>query len=312
MPEQSSRGERGLRKERASPPKGVSEPVPSSFPRRVPPARTAKERQPLPRSAADLPQLGSAFWAIVDDGLGRLDLPLSSGARAAIDTQARLLVAWNPFVNLTALRQTEQMARGHILDSLSAVPLLRRLTHRRILDLGSGAECPGLPLAVSLPASECALVDSVGKKQAFLDAAAQAASSALVAHAQVPPRFTALAERAEDLAAQAGQREAWDVTTARAVGLLAEVLELCLPLTRIGGHVVAWKRRPVDGSLEREIAAARPVMQAAGGGSLRVVQPAGLDEAGLPGHVLVVVRKVRPTPRRYPRPPADRMRALLT
>jgi 16S rRNA (guanine527-N7)-methyltransferase len=312
VPEQSSRGERGQRKERGSPSEDVSEPDPSSFPRRVSASASAGPHQPLPRSTEGLPPLEPTFWSIVDDGLEQLDVTLSRGARAAIDAQARLLLAWSPFVNLTSLRDAPRMARGHILDSLSAVPLLRRLAHGRVLDLGSGAGYPGLPLAVSLPARECALVDSVGKKQAFLEAAVEAASRALEAHGQEAPGFSPLGERAEGLAATPGQREAWDLTLARAVGALAEVLELCLPLTRPGGHVVAWKRRSADGALEREIDAARPVLHAAGGGSLRVEQPAGLAAAGLPDHVLVVARKVRPTSVRYPRPPSERRRALLT
>lgn len=249
---------------------------------------------------------------MVDDGLGRLGIELTPGARAAIDGQVRLLLAWNPFVNLTALRTSHQIARGHVLDSLAALPLLRRLGARSLLDLGSGAGYPGLPLAVALPADRCALVDSVRKKQAFLSAAAAAAVAALREGGEQPPQIAALAERAEDLADEQDQRDAWDATTARAVGSLAEVVELCLPLTRIGGHVLAWKRQSADGSLERELHAARRVLQAAGGGRPRIEQPDGLAGAGLSDHVLVVVPKLRRTPERYPRPPAERRRAALT
>ncbi|HUG48790.1 MAG TPA: RsmG family class I SAM-dependent methyltransferase [Candidatus Limnocylindria bacterium] len=295
------------------PSEGAGEAVPSPLPRQAStvPRRPAADRPPLPRTVDGLPQLEPAFSQVVDAGLQRLGLELTAGGRSAIDAQARLLLAWSPFVNLTALRDAEQIARGHVLDSLTALPLLRRLAPRRLLDLGSGAGYPGLPLAACLPAADCALVDSVGKKQAFLSVAADAALAALREAGEQPPNILALAERAEDLAQEADQREAWDVTTARAVGSLAEVLELCLPLTRVGGHVVAWKRRPPDGSLEREMGAARRVLQAAGGSRPRLKQAPGLAQLGLPEHVLVVVRKVRPTPHHYPRPPAERRRALL-
>ena len=316
MPEQSSRGERGQRKDPGSSWEGESDGDPFSLPRQAwparHPARDFTERRPLPTSADELPRLDDDFWPIVDDGLGRLGIELTRGARAAIDAQVRLLLAWNPFVNLTALRTSHQIARGHVLDSLAALPLLRRLGGRSLLDLGSGAGYPGLPLAVALPAGRCALVDSVRKKQAFLSAAAASAVTGLRELGEQPPQLTALAERAEDLADKPDQREAWDVTTARAVGSLAEVLELCLPLTRLGGHVLAWKRRSADGSLERELHAARRVLQAAGGGRPRIEQPEGLAAARLPDHVLVVVPKLRSTPERYPRPPAERRRAALT
>ena len=141
----------------------------SSLPRHASqPARVA-----LPRSADGLPPVDRAFWRIVDDGLSSLSLELSGGARAAIDAQARLLLAWNAHVNLSGLRTLDQIARGHVLDSLVAVAPLRALGRARpsMLDLGSGAGYPGLPLAVALPTRRAALVDSVAKKAAFLEVA---------------------------------------------------------------------------------------------------------------------------------------------
>jgi 16S rRNA (guanine527-N7)-methyltransferase len=305
VPEQSSRRERGLRKDPGAKPAGGEARNPSSLPRQT------SARRPLPDTAYGLPALGDEFWAIVDEGMVRLDAHLTPGARAAIEAQAKLLLAWNPFINLTALRSVDQIARGHVLDSLSAVHLLRRLGGSRLLDVGSGAGYPGLPLAVALPATDAALVDSVGKKQAFLQVAARAAMAAVAAHGEQPPQVVALAERVENLAEDADHREAWDVLVARAVGSLAEVVELSLPLLVSGGHLVAWKRRSPDGALDRELSVARRVLQAVGGGRPQVEQIGGLQQAGPAEHVLVVVRKVRPTPDRYPRPPSERRRALL-
>ena len=91
----------------------------------------------------------------------------------------RLLVAWNAQINLTALRTPEQIARNHVLDSLIAQPALSRFRSTSLLDLGSGAGFPGLPLAVVMPLKRVALVDSIGKKARFLDVAAQEARRAL-------------------------------------------------------------------------------------------------------------------------------------
>ncbi|MDP8904129.1 MAG: class I SAM-dependent methyltransferase [Chloroflexota bacterium] len=251
-------------------------------------------------------------------------MTLSSAVRAALDAHARLLVAWNQHLNLTALRRPDQIARGHVLDSLAGHALCRRLleaqrvpvNEARLLDLGSGGGYPGLPLSLALGVGRCALVDSVAKKARFLEVAAAAAASVLVGAGVPPPAFDVLGERAEDLAEEADQREGWHLVVARAVGSVAEVAELALPLLSLGGHVVAWKRQSADGgrpdaALAGELRGARRIVQAAGGAQPRVEQLPAADALGLPEHVLVTIRKVRPTPDRYPRPPAERRRTAL-
>ncbi len=275
--------------------------------------RPDRERAPLPLDPDGLPALDESFWRIVDDGIAQIGLTLSPAVRAALDAQARLLTAWNSAINLTALRTAELVARGHVLDSLAAIPVLRTLDGAglSVIDIGSGAGYPGLPLAVALPARRAALVDSIGKKAAFLEVIARAAAEAMRAARDVGPEMVALKERAEDLADEADQREAWDLVTARAVGSLAEVVELCLPLARVGGHVVAWKRDAGDGALQAEIRAARQLIAEAGGSAPQRVELPGAAEVGLHGHCLVIIAKQRATPLRFPRPPGERKRAAL-
>jgi 16S rRNA (guanine527-N7)-methyltransferase len=251
------------------------------------------------------------FRQVVDDGLLRLGLELPASVHLALEQQARLLLAWNSAMNLSALRSPEQIARRHVLDSLAGLTIARRLGGTRLLDLGSGAGYPGLPLALALPATECALVDSVAKKVRFLAVASAAAASAVAAGGEPPPVFSTLAERAEDLAQEPEQRAHWQLITARAVGSLAEVAELCLPLLTPGGHLLVWKRDSGDGRLADEMAAARAVIDAAGGGRARVERLPALAELGLTGHVIIVVEKRRRTPDRFPRPPAERRRSVL-
>ena len=281
----------------------------SSLPRRASSAPRAR----LAQSANELPPLERAFWETLDRGLTRLRLELSTGVRDALDAHARLLLAWNSHINLTALRDAEAIARGHVIDSLLAVSALRALAAPRpaLLDLGSGPGYPGLPLAVVLPAARAALVDSVTKKAAFLEVAAGAVAAALRDAGVEPPDITVLAERAEDIADEPDGRETWDLVTARAVGSVAEVAELGLPLAHRGGIVVAWKRDTGDGTLEREIDAARRIAQACGGGAPRVVELPGAIDVGLLGHCLVVIEKRRPTPDRYPRPAGERRRRTV-
>ena len=248
---------------------------------------------------------------MVDAGLVSAGMELARPARAAIDGHVRLLVAWNSSINLTALRRPEQIARNHVLDSLIAASAIGALRPQGLLDLGSGGGFPGLPLAAVLLTKRVALVDSIGKKARFLDVAAEAVSNALSDAGQQPPEITAVAERAEDLADQPEQREAWSVVVARAVGSVAEIAELGLPLAARGGHVVCWKRDSADGALQAEIADARRICQGTGGGTPRIIGLAAADRVGLPGHCLVVIEKRRPTPERYPRPAGERRRVPL-
>jgi 16S rRNA (guanine527-N7)-methyltransferase len=116
-------------------------------------------------------------------------------------------------------------------------------------------------------------------------------------------------ERAETMAHRAGERAAWDVVTCRAVGSLAMVAELALPLARVGGIVVCWKRHDGSGALAAEVTAARDAVREAGGEPAEVVTPADPDL--LPGHRLVVLAKARPGRLDLPRTGADRRRPLL-
>ncbi|HXQ96165.1 MAG TPA: RsmG family class I SAM-dependent methyltransferase [Candidatus Acidoferrales bacterium] len=270
-------------------------------------------RAPLPRDPTELPAITAEFREVVDQALVRLGLELTPGMREAIDAQARLLVAWGPIVNLSAIRDPEAIALEHVADSLAAVPplldhLAGRRTRRRaigLLDLGSGAGYPGLPVAVAVPVATAALVESVSRKAAFLDVAALAAERALAAHGEEPVRVRVVTARAEELARRPDHRGRWDVVTARAVAPLPALLELALPLVRVGGLFVAWKRDAGDGAFDAELAAALPLLAELGADSRPEVRPVTLE--GLRDHVLVFIIQRRAAPqrrrRRVGRPP---------
>ena len=272
-------------------------------------------RPELPSDPWSLAPMGEAFEAVLDSGLAELRLldtvAASPPARRSYEAHARLLRDWNQAINLTAIRDPAEVALRHTCDSLSAVPLLSGLVQpgASLLDIGSGGGYPGLPLAAALPLGRLGLLDSVGKKARFLGVAGAAVAAVLTGSAaagdQPPLTIVAIAERAEDVAEEFGQREAWDVVVARAVGSLAEVLELALPLTREGGTVVAWKREEEGGGLRAELQSAGSIIRAAGGGRPRVVS---VEAAGLAGHRLVTVPKERTTPLAYPRPAGVRRR----
>jgi 16S rRNA (guanine527-N7)-methyltransferase len=253
-----------------------------------------RRRAPLPTRVDELPVLPDEYDRALDAGLLELGLTLDPSRRAALATQARLLLAWNAAINLTSITDPALVAVRHVLDSLSAVPLLAaRGAGLRICDIGSGAGYPGLPLAIALPDSQVVLVESTTKKARFLEAAVEAAG--------LSARVDVVAARAEAVAADVrrGSVEPFDVVTARAVGDLAELVELAFPLLRTGGALVAWKR----GDIAAEVAVAARAIEMLGGGSRAGHAVAA---AGLEGHLLVVVEKRRPTPEGFPRDPARR------
>jgi 16S rRNA (guanine527-N7)-methyltransferase len=252
--------------------------------------------------------MGEAFEAALEEGLSELGLletaAGSVAARRSYEAHARLLRDWNTAINLTAIRDPEMTARRHTCDALTAVPYLLELVRpgMRLLDIGSGGGYPGLPLAAALPLARVDLLDSVQKKARFLGVAGAAVSAVLADDPErdLPaPRIEAVGERAEDVAEEEDGREAWDIVTTRAVGSLAEVLELSLPLTRIGGTVVAWRREEEGGGLRTELQRAGSIIRAAGGGRPRVLT---VTATALEDHRLVIVAKERPTPIAYPRP----------
>jgi 16S rRNA (guanine527-N7)-methyltransferase len=250
-------------------------------------------RDPLPTRVQGLPPLPAAYHATLDSGLADLGVMLTRAQREAIDGHAQLLLAWTPAINLTAIRDPVDVARLHVVDSLTAVPLVQASggAFPRLLDLGSGGGYPGVPLAVALDA-EALLVDSVAKKARFLET---------VMDALALDRVRVAAARAEALGRDLAHREAWPLVTARAVAPLAELVELAFPLLEPGGRLVAWKR----GDLGGELAPARRATRNLGGGSLET-HAAGLAE--LPDHRLVVVTKSGTTPDGWPRDPAARRR----
>jgi 16S rRNA (guanine527-N7)-methyltransferase len=180
-----------------------------------------------------------------------------------------------------------------VLDSLTAVQLLRDDATERFLDLGSGGGLPGVPLAAVLPSSDALLVEPIRKKAAFLTTAVGAVG--LTGGVRVANT------RSESLARDPQHRGRWPVITARAVASLADLVELAFPLLTTDGRLVAWKR----GDLDEECSAARRAIRALGGGDLEIVD---VGTPGLEGHVLVAVTRRGRVADAYPRDPAARKR----
>jgi 16S rRNA (guanine527-N7)-methyltransferase len=214
------------------------------------------------------------------------ELGLAPGFPDAVERYVALLLDANRRLNLTRVVEPEPVARLHLLDALSALPLLDALPRSdRCLDLGSGGGVPGLVLALARPDRRWVLVDSVQKKA---DVLRGFIASLGMANVEV------VAERAEILGRDPAHRERYDVVAARACAALPVLAEYALPLLALGGALVAWKG-PIAG---QELDAGRAAATGCGGRDPSV-RPSGYAVLG--DHRFVVIEKDRPTPDRYPR-----------
>ncbi len=209
---------------------------------------------------------------------------LTSAQLDAFEMYYRALVEWNARFNLTTIIERDQVIIKHFLDSLSVAPTLPS-SAASIIDIGSGAGFPGLPLKIALPPLRVTVMDSTGKKVVFLKHVIAALNLR---------EITALHARAEELARQPAQREKYDAAVARAVGGLTTLLEYALPFVRVGGVFVAQKGVEVDEEVRH---AARAIKEL--GGRLREVVSVQLP--GLEPRHLIVVEKIAATPIIYPR-----------
>jgi 16S rRNA (guanine527-N7)-methyltransferase len=191
--------------------------------------------------------------------------------------------------NLTSLRDPEQIERRHIIESLSFGELLSRhhlLEGRpRVIDIGTGAGLPGIPLKIAWPVMELVLLESVGKKCRFLEEAARGLGLGGV---------EVVEGRAEDSGHEARFRESFDLVVARAVAPLPVLLEYALPLLRVGGHLAATKGSAAISEIDASEAALRTL-----GGLL--IDNAPFDPPGGMRQTAVIVEKTAPTPEGYPR-----------
>ncbi len=215
-----------------------------------------------------------------------LGAPLSAAQVAQFAAYEALLVEWNERIALTAVREPRVLRVRHFLDALSCTAATGPLDGRALIDIGSGAGFPGLPLKILYPDLRLTLVDSVAKKARFLE---------LVAAELGLREVTVIAERAETLGQEPAHRERYDWATARAVAELRVLAELLLPLCRVGGRALAQK----GASAAEELAAAAPAIAALGGGAAQFV-PIHLPETEAT-HYLIVIDKVAATDPRYPR-----------
>lgn len=218
-----------------------------------------------------------------------LDIALTQEQVAQFSTYAEMLLAWNQRLNLTAVRTSHGVEKIHFVDSLSVILVTGSLSGKRLIDVGSGAGFPGIPLKIVFPDLVLTLVESVQKKAAFMNEVVKTLGLEGV---------TVLDERAETLAKDAVHREQYDWALARAVAELGVLIEYLAPFCKVNGRLLAMK----GPDYSRELEAGQTAIE-----KLNVTHeqtytvPAQLTEDR--ERYLLVFKKMGKTPLTFPRRP---------
>jgi 16S rRNA (guanine527-N7)-methyltransferase len=227
--------------------------------------------------------------------LNKLGIADAERAETLMLTFMRLVLERNENINLTHIVEEDEFVEKHLLDSVACYgwPEIEAAEH--IVDVGTGAGFPGVPLAIVYTEKRFLLIDSLGKRIEFLREAAAALNLKNV---------TLLHSRAEDAGRNKDFRERFDLCVSRAVGKLSVLSEYCLPFVKVGGGFYAYKTLNAVSEIE-DSCLARELL---GGASDMEVRTAGLSghtsecaSSNISGHNIMVIKKIRHTPHTYPR-----------
>ena len=214
------------------------------------------------------------------EGLETLGLSLPEERQEKLCAFARAMLRQNEVMNLTAITEETQVAKLHLLDSLTVL-CCADLKGKSLIDVGCGAGFPGVPLAIACPEAKITLLDSLGKRVKWLEETLP----------QLGINAECVTARAEE--AVAARRERYDFATSRAVARLNILLELTAPYVKVGGAVLAMKGAAAKEELSECAGAIKKL-----GLKLEEVREFPVDGTS---HAVIILRKIAPTPKQYPR-----------
>ena len=199
-------------------------------------------------------------------------------------TYYEMLVEKNKVMNLTGITEWDEVLEKHFLDSISLIRAIDLNQNLSVMDMGTGAGFPGIPLKIAFPNLKVTLADSLNKRVLFLQEVIDALGL---------ENIEAIHGRAEDLARDKCYREQYDLSVSRAVANLSTLSEYCLPFVKIGGQFISYK----SGEIEEEVAESKSAVFLLGGKTKDTVK----FELGESGRSFIIIDKVKGTPKTYPR-----------
>ncbi len=231
--------------------------------------------------------MNETFTAQMERELRELEIELSDHQMKQFYDFYELLIKWNSVMNLTAITQMEDVVTKHFVDSLSLVKAVSDLGEKEyvLIDVGTGAGFPGIPLKIAFPNLKIVLLDSLNKRVKFLNEVISCLGL---------NKIEARHGRAEDYGRDPVSRETFDLCVSRAVANLSTLAEYCMPFVKVGGYFIPYK----SGKLEEELTNGRGAVKKLGGEIEEVLKFTlpNSDE-----RTLVKIKKNQPIGKRYPR-----------
>lgn len=223
---------------------------------------------------------------ILLSGAEKMGIVLSKRQQEQFETYYDYLTAQNEVMNLTAITEYEEVLCKHFLDSLLLVHSVKDLNGKKILDLGTGAGFPGIPLKIAFPETEFVLMDSLNKRISFLNRVIELLDL---------ENITAVHARAEEAARKTEYREQFDYCVSRAVARLASLSEFCIPFVKPGGMFISYKAADCGEECKEAETAVKTL-----GGKIVKAEQAYLPNTEI-ARTLVLIKKEKKTPEKYPR-----------
>lgn len=219
-------------------------------------------------------------------GAQELGIELGDDQLTRLDRFAEFLVEANKLFNLTRITQPDEIVTSHYLDSLTCLAAFEPSDGAKVIDVGSGPGFPGMPIKIARPDLSVVLLEATRKKADFISEAIRLLDLS---------DASALNDRAEEIGRDKAHREKYDIAYARALSEMKVVAELCLPLVKVGGVVVAQKSSDID----EELASARPIIGQIGG-QIREIKQITIPDTTIIRQ-LVIITKTAPTSANFPR-----------
>lgn len=226
------------------------------------------------------------FYDLMAKAAEDVGLELTTEQYDQFITYMRLLQEWNEKINLTAILEDEEIIKKHFIDSIKAFKRDEFKQSVNVIDVGTGAGFPGIPIAIMNPDINVTLLDSLNKRIKFLD---------IVINKLGLKNIKTIHSRAEDGARNKNLREKFDIATSRAVANMSVLSEYCLPYVKVGGKFIALKGPAVDQEIEESNVAIKTL-----GGELEQIYEVKIEDTDL-RHNLVVVKKIKECAKTYPR-----------